>query len=67
MAKRYLILLLFLVSEQIFSQSNLIYKNIEIPDISSNEIQSLFIDINGFNWISTNEGLNRAFIRFSPD
>ena len=59
MAKRYLILLLFLVSEQIFSQSNLIYKNIEIPDISSNEIQSLFIDINGFNWISTNEGLNR--------
>ena len=59
MVKRYYFLLFLIVSSSIHSQSNLNFNKIEIPEISTNETKSLFIDINGFNWISTDEGLNR--------
>ena len=59
MIKRYFVLLFLLIFCEIKSQSNLNYNNLEVPNISSNEIKSIFIDKKGFNWISTNEGLNR--------
>ena len=59
MLKRYIVLLFLLIFCEIKSQSNLKYNNLEVPNISSNEIKSIFIDKKGFNWISTNEGLNR--------
>ena len=59
MIKRYIILLFLLIFYDLKSQSSLNYNFLEIPDISSNDIKSIFIDKKGFNWISTNEGLNR--------
>ena len=59
MIKRYFILLFLLIFYDLKSQSSLNYNFLEIPDISSNDIKSIFIDKKGFNWISTNEGLNR--------
>ena len=59
MIKRYFVLLFLLIFCDVKSQSNLNYNNIEVPDISSNDIKSIFIDKRGFNWISTDEGLNR--------
>ena len=59
MLKRYLSLLLFFITIDLFSQNNLNINNIDISDLSTEDINSIFIDKKGFNWISTNEGLNR--------
>lgn len=54
-----LLLLLLLFCNKSYSQSNLNYTKIEVPEISSLDVKSIFIDSQGFNWISTSEGLNR--------
>ena len=59
MLKRYLSLLLLFITIDLFSQSNLNINNIDISDLSTEDINSIFIDKKGFNWISTDEGLNR--------
>ena len=59
MLKRYLSLLLFFITIDLFSQSNLNINNVDVSDLSTEDINSIFIDKKGFNWISTNEGLNR--------
>ena len=52
-------LFLFLVSTNTFSQEGLIFRQLDIPNIPSENINSIFIDNRGFNWISTDEGLVR--------
>ena len=54
-----LLLLLLLFCNKSYSQSNLNYTKVEVPEISSLDVKSIFIDSQGFNWISTSEGLNR--------
>ena len=69
---RFSILLIFFVSFKSNSQDGLIYRNIEIPNILTENINSIFIDNRGFNWISTDEGLvrydgvNSTFFRSNP-
>ena len=52
-------LFLFLVSINTFSQEGLVFRQLDIPNIPSENIHSIFIDDRGFNWISTDEGLVR--------
>ena len=59
MLKRYLSLLLFFIAIDLFSQNNLNISTVDISDLSTEDVNSIFIDKKGFNWISTNEGLNR--------
>ena len=59
MLKRYLSLLLLFITIDLFSQSNLNINNVDISDLSTEDVNSIFIDKKGFNWISTDEGLNR--------
>ena len=42
-----------------YSQSNIEINRLEISDLSSQKINNLNLDNRNFNWISTNEGLNR--------
>ena len=59
MLKRYLSLLLFFIAIDLFSQNNLNISTVDISDLSTEDVNSIFIDKKGFNWISTDEGLNR--------
>ena len=54
-----LLLLQLIICGNSYSQSNLNYTKVDIPEISSVDVKSIFIDSQGFNWISTAEGLNR--------
>ena len=54
-----LLLLQLIICGNSYSQSNLNYTKVEIPEISSVDVKSIFIHSQGFNWISTAEGLNR--------
>ena len=51
--------LLLLVVSQTFSQSNFLINKFEVENISSENVNSIFLDKNNFFWISTPEGLNR--------
>ena len=42
-----------------YSQSNIEINKVEISDLSSQKINNLNLDNRNFNWISTNDGLNR--------
>ena len=42
-----------------YSQSNIEINKVEISDLSSEKINNLNLDNRNFNWISTNDGLNR--------
>ena len=42
-----------------YSQSNIEINRLEISDLSSQNINNLNLDNRNFNWISTNDGLNR--------
>ena len=57
--KNVLLVLLLLVTEHIFSQSNFLVNKFDIENISSENVNSIFLDKNNFFWISTPEGLNR--------
>ena len=72
MLKRYLSLLLLFITIDLFSQSNLNINNVDISDLSTEDVNSIFIDKKGFNWISTEEclvrydGINSTFFRSNP-
>ena len=57
--KNVLLVLLFFVTEHIFSQSNFLVNKFDVENISSENVNSIFLDKNNFFWISTPEGLNR--------
>ena len=59
MLNRLLYLLILLMTYKSYSQNGLVFRKLEVPDISSENVNSIFIDNKGFNWISTNEGLVR--------
>ena len=59
MLNRLLYLLILLMTYKSYSQNGLVFRKLEIPGISSENVNSIFIDNKGFNWISTNEGLVR--------
>ena len=42
-----------------YSQNNIEINRVEISDLSSQKINNLNLDYRNFNWISTNDGLNR--------
>ena len=42
-----------------FSQSNYLINKFEVENITSNNINSIYLDNNNFFWISTPDGLNR--------
>ena len=42
-----------------YSQNNIEINRVEISDLSSQNINNLNLDNRNFNWISTNDGLNR--------
>ena len=52
-------LLFLLIAYKSYSQEGLIFRELEIPNVPSENINSIFIDNRGFNWIGTNEGLVR--------
>ncbi len=54
-----LIILLFIITYNALSQSNFNIEKFEITDLSSEKINSVFLDNKNFFWISTPEGLNR--------
>ncbi len=66
------IFLFFLLSFESNSQDGLVFRKIEIPNLNNENINSIFIDNKGFNWISTDEGLvrydgiNSTFFRSNP-
>ena len=66
------IFLFFLLSFESNSQDGLVFRKIEIPNLNNENINSIFIDSKGFNWISTDEGLvrydgiNSTFFRSNP-
>ena len=54
------LIILFLFTNYIsFSQSNILIKKQEIDNLSSEKVNSIFVDNKTFSWISTPEGLNR--------
>ena len=54
MLNRLLYLLILLMTYKSYSQNGLVFRKLEVPDISSENVNSIFIDNKGFNWISTN-------------
>ena len=69
---RLTIFLFFLLSFKSNSQDGLVFRKIEIPNLLTENINSIFVDNRGFNWISTEEGLvrydgiNSTFFRSNP-
>ena len=69
---RLTIFLFFLLSFKSNSQDGLVFRKIEIPNLLTENINSIFVDDRGFNWISTEEGLirydgiNSTFFRSNP-
>ena len=69
---RLTVFLFFLLSFKSNSQDGLVFRKIEIPNLLTENINSIFVDDRGFNWISTEEGLirydgiNSTFFRSNP-
>ena len=57
--RNWLIILFLFVKNFSFSQSNILIKNQEVNNLSSEKVNSIFVDNKTFSWISTPEGLNR--------
>ena len=57
--RNWLIILFVFINYISFSQSNILIKKQEIDNLSSEKVNSIFIDNKTFSWISTPEGLNR--------
>ena len=57
--RNWLIILFVFINYISFTQSNIIIKKQEIDNLSSEKVNSIFIDNKTFSWISTPEGLNR--------
>ncbi len=55
---RCIFFLLFIVNTS-YSQSNFLIQKFQIENISSENVNSIFLDKNNFFWLSTPEGLNR--------
>ena len=53
------IIFIYLIPFITYSQSNIEINRVEITDLSSEKIKNLNLDNRNFNWISTNDGLNR--------
>ena len=51
--------LLLLVYNYTFSQSNFLINKFQVENISSENVNSIFLDKNNFFWITTPDGLNR--------
>ena len=54
-----LIILFLFIDYFSFSQSNILIKKQEVNNLSSEKVNSIFVDNKTFSWISTAEGLNR--------
>lgn len=52
-------LFLLFIANASYSQSNFLIQKFQIENISSENINSIYLDNNNFFWISTPEGLNR--------
>ena len=57
--KYYFLVFFITISTNLFAQKRFSYQKLEIPNISSDKTNSIFIDNKNFSWISTSEGLNR--------
>ena len=57
--RNWLIILFVFINYISFTQSNIIIKKQEIDNLSSEKVNSIFVDNKTFSWISTPEGLNR--------
>ena len=57
--KYYFLVFFITISTNLFAQKKFLYQKLEIPNISSDKTNSIFIDNKNFSWISTSEGLNR--------
>ena len=53
------IIFIYIIPFIAYSQSNIEINRVEITDLSSEKINNLNLDNRNFNWISTNDGLNR--------
>ena len=57
--RNWLIILFVFINYISFTQSYIIIKKQEIDNLSSEKVNSIFVDNKTFSWISTPEGLNR--------
>ena len=57
--KYYFLVFFIITSTNLFAQKKFSYQKLEIPNISSDKTNSIFIDSKNFSWISTPEGLNK--------
>ena len=57
--RNWLIILFVFINYISFSQSNIVIKKQDIDNLSTEKVNSIFVDNKTFSWISTPEGLNR--------